>query len=155
MPSDTTTIEVKVETWKALNRRKEPGESFDDVLRRELSIRPAGGESKTQRDTHTAGTADEVALPDDLEAELERWRNEMKRNDVSNIDARVRAARAVGQLVVSEGAARSDAVGQLLPDYRYGDVDESTWWDKVAKRRFGNVESIQWDQSEQEYRLAE
>lgn len=29
-----TTIEVRDETWKQLNRRKEPGESFDDVVSR-------------------------------------------------------------------------------------------------------------------------
>ena len=28
----TTTIEVRQETWKELNARKEPGESFDDVI---------------------------------------------------------------------------------------------------------------------------
>jgi predicted CopG family antitoxin len=29
-----TTIEVADETWTALNRRKKPGESFDDVVQR-------------------------------------------------------------------------------------------------------------------------
>jgi hypothetical protein len=29
---ETTTVQVSTETWKALNRRREPGESFDDVL---------------------------------------------------------------------------------------------------------------------------
>lgn len=28
----TTTIEVSRETWRQLNHRKEPGESFDDVI---------------------------------------------------------------------------------------------------------------------------
>lgn len=27
-----TTLQVSRETWKRLNRRKEPGESFDDVI---------------------------------------------------------------------------------------------------------------------------
>jgi predicted CopG family antitoxin len=30
--SGITTIQVKVETWKELNGRKEPGQSFDDVI---------------------------------------------------------------------------------------------------------------------------
>lgn len=30
----TTKILVSDETWKSLNQRKEPGESFDDVIRR-------------------------------------------------------------------------------------------------------------------------
>lgn len=28
----TTTIEVANETWKQLNREKDPGQSFDDVI---------------------------------------------------------------------------------------------------------------------------
>lgn len=31
-----TTVQVSNETWKALNRRREPGESFDDVLQKIL-----------------------------------------------------------------------------------------------------------------------
>ena len=34
----TTTIEVKNETWKELNAKKEPGESFDDVIQRVLEL---------------------------------------------------------------------------------------------------------------------
>ena len=34
--ADTTTIEVKDETWKQLNMRKDRGDSFDDVIQRLL-----------------------------------------------------------------------------------------------------------------------
>jgi predicted CopG family antitoxin len=34
--ADTTTIEIKTGTWKQLNQRKEPGDSFDDVISRLL-----------------------------------------------------------------------------------------------------------------------
>lgn len=34
--AETTTIEIKSNTWKELNRRKEPGDSFDDVVQRLL-----------------------------------------------------------------------------------------------------------------------
>jgi predicted CopG family antitoxin len=34
--ADVTTIEVSTETWKELNQRKEPGDSFDDVIQRML-----------------------------------------------------------------------------------------------------------------------
>lgn len=34
--AETTTVEIKNETWKQLNRRKEPGDSFDDVISRLL-----------------------------------------------------------------------------------------------------------------------
>jgi predicted CopG family antitoxin len=31
---DSTTVQVSTDTWKTLNRRREPGESFDDVLQK-------------------------------------------------------------------------------------------------------------------------
>lgn len=36
MGEDDTGIRLSVSTWKRLNRLKEPGESFDDVLNRIL-----------------------------------------------------------------------------------------------------------------------
>lgn len=37
MSSDTTTVTVSHETWKRLQMRKEPGDSFDDVISRLLN----------------------------------------------------------------------------------------------------------------------
>jgi predicted CopG family antitoxin len=34
---DTTTVKLKRDTWKELNSKKEPGDSFDDVIRRLLN----------------------------------------------------------------------------------------------------------------------
>lgn len=34
MPDDTTNIRISRETWKKLNARKEPGDSFDEVIER-------------------------------------------------------------------------------------------------------------------------
>lgn len=34
--SNAVTVEVKRETWKRLNMRKQPGDSFDDVIVRML-----------------------------------------------------------------------------------------------------------------------
>jgi predicted CopG family antitoxin len=36
--SDTTTVTVSVEVWRELQSRKDPGDSFDDVLRDVLEI---------------------------------------------------------------------------------------------------------------------
>ena len=38
MAKNLTTIGISRETWKALNARKETGDSFEDVLRRILGI---------------------------------------------------------------------------------------------------------------------
>lgn len=35
--AEYTTINVKPETWKQLNARKNPGDSFDDVIQRLLA----------------------------------------------------------------------------------------------------------------------
>jgi len=32
MPNDKTSIQVRNETWKRLTLRKEPGDTFDDVI---------------------------------------------------------------------------------------------------------------------------
>ena len=38
MPDDDrTSIQISRETWRDLNQRKEPGDSFDDVIQRVLS----------------------------------------------------------------------------------------------------------------------
>lgn len=34
--SDITTIQITEETWRELNMRKNPGETFDDVIQRLL-----------------------------------------------------------------------------------------------------------------------
>lgn len=36
MGEDSTTIQISEETWTDLNQRKEPGDTFDDVIRRLL-----------------------------------------------------------------------------------------------------------------------
>jgi predicted CopG family antitoxin len=35
--ADTTTIEIHSSTWRQLNARKNPGDSFDDVISRLLA----------------------------------------------------------------------------------------------------------------------
>ena len=32
MADDVTTVKVSADTWKRLNQRKEPGDTFDDVI---------------------------------------------------------------------------------------------------------------------------
>lgn len=38
----TTTVEVKYDTWAALDRRKERGDSFDDVIRKLINASAVG-----------------------------------------------------------------------------------------------------------------
>lgn len=48
MPPETTTIEVKHDTYRALDIRKDVGESFDDAIRRLIGqVGPGVGDIKT------------------------------------------------------------------------------------------------------------
>jgi hypothetical protein len=66
MPSDTN-IAVSDEVWTALNSRKRPGESFDDVLRRLLavegddSVEGSGGKDTPR--THAGADVSKLDLP--------------------------------------------------------------------------------------------
>lgn len=57
MGRDVTSIEVKTSTWRELNRRKEPGDSFDDVIGRVLAGSTDDGSvsSRTDASSHGAG----------------------------------------------------------------------------------------------------
>ena len=47
-----TTIEVSDETWKALNRRKEPGQTFDDVVGELIENKCGRGQEKNEQERH-------------------------------------------------------------------------------------------------------
>jgi len=57
MPDDDVNIRIKRDTWKRLNARKEPNDSFNDVIRRVLD-EVEGGEEGDQGNRKTAATAD-------------------------------------------------------------------------------------------------
>jgi len=47
----TNHIRVTAETWRQLNRRKQPGDSFEDVIQRLLAEGEDEGESAPQEET--------------------------------------------------------------------------------------------------------
>jgi hypothetical protein len=65
MADETTTIEIKVSTWQALNARKRPGDSFDDVIVRQLGERqathPPGQASGQDGPGHSHSDNDSIA----------------------------------------------------------------------------------------------
>jgi Arc/MetJ-type ribon-helix-helix transcriptional regulator len=158
--TERITISLPDEMASDINSQLSYGDNRSEWVREAIEMRlareagTAGDGSEAEPAARTAETADPVTLPDDLEAEIDRWQSEMKRNDVDDIETRVRAARAVGQLVVNGGVSRSEAIEQLLPEHEWGSSDD-TWWQKAGKRRFSEVESIQWDQSAQEYQVVD
>ena len=145
MGQDTTTIQVKVDTYQALNGRKLPGESFDDVIQRLLSDDGSAAEPDAG-DAHAATTpaSGEHAPPDtpapaahtDTGADaagdvLDEILSEL---DIPGDERRLEAVRAcVEYLREVEVASRSDFIADVYPSNRTG-VGEGRWWDVVGKQ---------------------
>lgn len=99
---------------------------------------------------------EEVELPTALADEIARYQKQLERSNTGNVDARARAAEAVGRMLVAEGGvSRSDAQERLLPELGIDDVNKDTWWQRAGKDRFAKVDEIQWSQSEQKYVLTD
>jgi len=58
MRDDRTTVQVSTEVWQYLNRQKQPGESMDDVLRRELEIGDDREGEADQEDVEADGSGE-------------------------------------------------------------------------------------------------
>lgn len=70
--AETTTIEITKSRWKELNGRKEPGDSFDDVIRRLLE--------EDQGDDVDAQKAGETDGGDDVEGQIEAIKTAAREN---------------------------------------------------------------------------
>lgn len=145
MSQDTTTIEVKVTTYQALNGRKLPGDSFDDVIQRLLSDADGSTASESVgNDTATVSRGDHptpepaavrapdtdagAAEPNDTLDEI------LSELELPGDERRVEAVRAcVEYLREVEVASRSDFVADVYPSNRTG-VGEGRWWNVVGKQ---------------------
>lgn len=127
---EVTTVEVKRDTWRKLNMRREPGDSMDDVIRRALGS--DGDESDTAIDSEGRTQAREasVELPDDLPS------------TVDPADARGAITAAVELLEQEKSATMREIVHDVLPQHPLGyDVPElesgdryrGAWWRRVVK----------------------
>lgn len=63
---DTTTIEIEVEEWERLNKRKKPGDSFNDVLKRVLDSIETYESSDTTTDAPEPRTPPDTAESGDI-----------------------------------------------------------------------------------------
>jgi len=125
-----TNISVSSEVWMELNSRKQPGDTFDDVLRRVLEM-----DGDDEADAAIGSPAPEPSsterppLPDDLP------------NTVDPEAARAAIAAAVA-VVRAEGAApKREIVCTVLPEhpltYDVPDLEDGryrgAWWRRVIK----------------------
>lgn len=119
--AETTTIEIKTDTWRELNAQKEPGDSFDDVVRRLLagdedSAKPPSGERARVAE-------DAVALGDNLP------------QSVDTSDARDVVRAALDAIDAYGPLEHSEIVAELGEAYSLGyDMEnrDGAWWKRIV-----------------------
>jgi hypothetical protein len=133
MPSDTN-IAVSNDVWRELNSRKQPGESFDDVLRRMLAVKTDSAEADDENNTPRTQAKPEVAeldLPGSVDADA----------------AGDAVAAAVNELRERGSATKGELVSAVMPahDLGYdsqaaveqvatsGERYRGAWWRRVVK----------------------
>lgn len=141
------TIEVDEEVWRRLTTAKNPGDSFNDVLRRELGL---DDDSEPEPETEPEHI-DSVA--DDVEALLEQWSPD---TDANPERARRETARAFEWLAKqSEPQKRSEIVAACAADSELG---ERSWWERAVQPgfRFLNEHGIvEYRQGHHDYAVVE
>lgn len=156
---EKTTIEITMETWSDLNALKtQPGETFDDVIQKLLADDDQP-EEIVQNDREIIEDDEPVhedvhELPPALEDALEEYREKCEHYDSERADARVRAARAIMDLLAeSGGVGRKEATEKLLPEYAVEGQSEKTWWQRNGKDILGELDAVVWQSGRNEYVL--
>jgi hypothetical protein len=126
---ETTTIQINVDVWQRLNSRKQPGDSFNDVLNRLLD---SDDSSHSEDSTHTDHDpiAATVTIP------------ESKPNRIPDEKAREAITAAVEFIQTNDGASMREIVVEVMPEHPLGyEVPEleqgeryrGSWYRKVVK----------------------
>jgi len=125
------TMETDEDVWRYLQVRKQPGDSFNDVLRRELGLDDAPDAERSQR----ADTRRESAAVSHARDALATW----DPADVDTAKARRAVAEVVGWLAAQDGPQQR---GDVLAWAEGRDVEgyaASTLWDKVVQPGLGEL----------------
>ena len=121
------TIEVDEDVWKTLMLQKEPGDSFNDVLRRELKIESVHTESKREHDRESV---DEPIRRETYRAVLERWQPGRDQQEREAIRAHgIEAA----EWLRDQDVAKSKS--QFIDALYHEEIDAKadSWWRKRAR----------------------
>jgi predicted CopG family antitoxin len=111
------TIEVDEEVWRRLTTAKNPGDSFNHVLRRELGL-----------DDRQPDVEEHQSEPDDVKALLAEWTPRTQANDERARRETVRAYRWLAEQ--SEPQKRSEIVAACAGDSELG---ERSWWERAVQ----------------------
>jgi len=102
------TIEADEQVWRYLQTRKNPGDSMNDVLRRELGL-------------------DDDTLPPALDDAIAAWQPDKQ---IATGTARAALRDAVTWLAASDGAAKKAAIVEgAWP----GEPSVDTWWGRAVR----------------------
>jgi len=136
----TTTIQITVETWQALNSLKTPGDNFDDVIQQLLQSYSNDNPVVSQPPQEPQQAREEIAIPD----------NVPDRFDERDVRQAINAA--VDLIMRNEGASMREivtTVGRDHPlDYEIPETLESgerfrgAWWRKVVKPALSESDKI-------------
>jgi hypothetical protein len=140
---ETTTIQITIETWQALNSRKLPDDSFDDVIQ-DLLQSVEGSEGSQSHETTATIEAPEsnperLELPDDVP------------NRIDETEARATIRAAIQFVQANNGATKRELVENVMPDHPLGyEIPElaegerfrGSWWRKVVKPGLKDSEDI-------------
>ena len=128
------TIQVDDEVWRYLTMQKQPGDSFNDVLRRELGLGDDGG-------------SDDRGSRVDIEAALGGWEPETEANEKV---ARRETVRAVEWLRESgDRQKKSEFADALLED-----MNEGHWWGRCVQpglRKLGEEGLVEYRAGQHDY----
>jgi len=119
------TMETDEDVWRYLQVRKQPGDSFNDVLRRELGLDDAPDAERSQR----ADTRRESAAVSHARDALANW----DPADVDSTKARRAVAEVVGWLATQDGPQQRGDVLAWAEGREIEGYAASTLWDKVAQ----------------------
>ena len=122
MPADTT-VPVSDAVWRELMLRKNRGDTFDDVLRRELGL--DGDECEPE----PADDADAIAAwhpPADVEVDDENARDALRQ--------------AVAWLREQDGARRKAEI--VAGAYADGPLSERIWWARAVRPGLQALDSV-------------
>jgi negative regulator of replication initiation len=126
-----TTVEVSEEVWRHLNSLKGPGDSFDDVLRRELDIGDSadpssGAEPRGERVREPMQNAaePEIVLPDELPHSIDRSE---ARRVIGRVLELVDEHGPLERTQIVERLDESHALGYDMANRK------GSWWRKIVK----------------------
>lgn len=125
---ETTTIQIRKQTWKRLSAQKEPGDSFDDVIRRLLN------EENNQEQTHTR-TRERVEPdpePDIIESYRDQFGEEIYGSD-DLLDRRVNQIFKMYDLLREQGEAEKDELLDVVDVDATGLQDRESVWSNLIK----------------------